>query len=432
MHRILWIGLFGVIASAAFAQQPIQLETTERLDPRMAIAVPPFATAPGLEAYGPNLARVMARDFDFSGMFRIIGPDRYPSKFKRMPVDSGRIDFTAWKQSGAEFLVHGFVSMENDLIKLEFRMYSLVEGQQIVGQRLREVPKWARLMVHQFADEAVRFLDGVPGIASSEIVFSGGDGQNKEIYIADYDGTNAKQVTDHNSISINANVSPDGQRIAYLSYKDRYPWIYVYDRRTGRSIPFSRRVGLNHAPAWSPDGNRLAYVLSKDGNTEIYIKNIDGSGERRLTKNRFADTSPTFSSNGQQIAFISDRAGRPQVYVMNVDGSNPRRLSYQGGSSYDPEWSPNGQFIAYIVEKDGEGLELWMMNADGSGFRPLTQSIGSTESPTWSPDSRHVMFSSSRSGRAQMYTVTIETGVVRRVTGLESLIGEGPSWGPRR
>jgi len=220
----------------------------------------------------------------------------------------------------------------------EFRLYDVLVSQQIVGKRLRTQSKWTRLLAHQFADESVRFLTGVAGVASSEITFSGKSGKAKEIFIADYDGGAVTQVTHHGSISIKPKFSPDGTKIAYLSYKDRYPFLYIYDRLTGKSVPLSRRVGLNHAPAWAPDGNRLALCLSKDGNTEIYVKNADGTGERRLTRDRGSDTSPVFSPDGRQIAFVSDRAGRAHIYVMNEDGTNVRRLSYQGGSSYDPAW----------------------------------------------------------------------------------------------
>jgi TolB protein len=117
---------------------------------------------------------------------------------------------------------------------------------------------------------------------------------------------------------------------------------------------------------------------------------------------------------------------------MGADGSNPRRLSTQGGKSYDPSWSPDGRRIAYVVERSGEGFEIWTMDADGGNAMQLTQSGGSNESPSWSPDSRHVVFGSSRSGTWQLYSVTVDTGVVHPVPNMAGLRCEGPSWGPRR
>ncbi len=427
------LGALVLIAGIADAQQaPVQITTTGGLDRRIKVAVPPFVAGPGMEAYSPMLAQVVANDLDFTGLFTIVPAGQFPPGFAGMPTEIAAIDFGAWRKTPAENLVHGIVRTEANVLVSECRLYDVPEGQQVIGKRLRAESQWVRLLAHQFADEAVRYQSGVAGVASSEIAFSGGQGKVKEIYVADYDAGKVTQVTKHGSISIKPKFSPDGRKIAYMSYKDRYPWIYIFDRQTGTSKVFSKKPGLNHAPAWTPDGTRLAYVLSKDGNTEIYIKSADGVGETRITNNKGGDTGPVFSSDGQQIAFVSDREGRPQVFVMNADGSNQHRITYQGGSSYDPAWSPDGRMIACIVEKDGEGLELWAMNADGSGARPLTQSVGSSESPTWSPDSRHLMFQSSRSGKPQLYTATIETGTVRMVGNLGHLVAEGPSWGPRR
>lgn len=427
------LGALVLIAGLSNAQQaPIQINSNLALDRRIKVAVPPFVAGPGMEAYSPMLAQVVANDLDFTGLFSIVPAGQYPPGFAGLPTEVTAIDFGPWRKTPAENLVHGIVRTEGKVLVSECRLYDVPEGQQVIGKRLRADPQWVRLLAHQFADEAVRYQSGVAGVASSEIAFSGGQGKVKEIYVADYDAGKVTQVTKHGSITIKPKFSPDGRQIAYMSYKDRYPWIYIFDRQTGASRVFSKKPGLNHAPAWTPDGNRLAYVLSKDGNTEIYIKGVDGSGETRITNNKGGDTGPVFSPDGKQIAFVSDREGRPQIFVMNADGGNQHRITYQGGSSYDPAWSPDGRMIACIVEKDGEGLELWAMNADGSGARPLTQSVGSSESPTWSPDSRHVMFQSSRTGKAQLYTATIETGIVRMVGNLGHLVCEGPSWGPRR
>ncbi len=416
----------------ATAQDTVRIQSTGGTDDRFRIAVPPFYADANASAYGRTLATVLAADLDFTGLVSLVPESQFPRGYPGAPADPGMIAFEAWRETPSEFLVYGSVAIEGDSIVTETRLFDVLVSQQVVGKRLKTQQQWARLLAHQFADESIRFLTGVAGVSSSEICFSGGQPGRKEIYIADYDGASVSKVTDHGSISIRPKFSPDGRRIAYLSYKDRFPFIYVYDRQTGISEPFSKHVGLNHAPSWAPDGETLAYVLSKDGNTEIYLKRLGTTSERRLTNDRSSDTGPVFSPDGSQIAFVSDRGGRPQIYVMGADGSNQRRLSIQGGNSYDPSWSPDGRYIAYVVEAQGHGLEIYIMNADGSGARQVTDASGSSESPSWSPDSRHVVFTSRRSGLPQLYTVTADTGIVRRVPNLEHLACEGPSWGPRR
>ena len=424
--------LVVVLGAMAGAQETVRIESQQGIDPRHRIAVPPCAALDAaLEPLARNLAEVLAADLAFSGLFRIVPETEYPMGFLGLTPDVAQLEMDAWRATQAEYIVYGNVREESDQYVAQFRLFDLFSKDQVVGQEVRVERKHPRLAAHRFSEEIIRYLDGVPGIGTSEICFSAGKTGRKEIFVADYDGANAKQVTHHDSISIKPKISPDGNGIAYLSYKDRYSFLYIYDRRTGKSTPLSKEVGLNSAPAWAPDGKRLAMTLSKDGNTEIYLRDPDGGNPERLTKNKCGDTSPTFSPDGSRIAFVSDRGGNPQIYVMARDGSSQQRLSHQGGSSYDPAWSPDGKHIAYVVERRGEGLEVYVMDAEGGNPRRLTNSHGTNESPSWSADSRHVIYMSTRTGRSELWTVVLETGEEQRVPGL-NMACEGPSWGPRR
>jgi len=428
-----WCLTVIVVLCAPLAFGQVEIGTTGQAEGRIPIAIPDFCTAPGQEALGKTMASVLAYDLYFSGIFGIVPPTAYPPNFTGFTRDPQTIDFDAWRGTKAEFLVHVYVVSDANALTAECRLFDVFSGEMVSGKRLStQGEEWHRLVAHQFADEIVRHLTGVPGCASSRICFSGGATGKKEIYIADYDGASVKQITQHGSISILPKFSPDGRRIAYLSYKDRYPFLYVLDLQTGESRPLSKQVGLNVAPAWSPDGNQLAMVQSKDGNNEIYLVNADGSNRRRITDNSATDTSPTFDPTGTKIAFVSERGGAPQIYVMNVDGSNVKRLSYQGGRAFDPVWSPDGAKIAFVIEKPGDGPEIYVMNADGTEAKRLTNSAGSNESPTWSPDSRHVMFASTRSGRWELGAVNVETGEEQRISINAQLAFQGPTWGPRR
>lgn len=429
--RSLWL-VPALIFVAAAAPAQVVIDIHGQADARIPVAVPPLLAQPGLEPLAEEVARVIAYDLAFSGLYVIVPPSGYPSGWTGLPPMPDQIKFEAWRATKAEQLVFGGLRLEGDTIVAELRLFDVFSGQQVVGRAVQASREFVRLIGHRFTEEVIRYVDGVAGIGTSEICFSGGAVGAKEIYVADYDGANMRRVTDHGSISIMPTMSPDGQRIAYLSYKDRYAFLYIYDRRTGQSVPLSKEVGLNAAPSWHPDGNRLAVVLSKDGNTEIYLRNADGSNPVRLTNNKFGDTSPAFSPDGGQIAFVSDRGGAPQIYVMRVDGSDQRRLSVQGGSSYDPEWSPDGKSIAYVVEKRGSGLQIHVMDAaDGGNWRQLTNSPGSNEAPSWSPDSRHVLFTTTRNGRSELYTANVKTGEQQVVPNL-GIRASGSSWGPRR
>jgi len=417
------------VCAPVWAQAPIQIGSRASADRRVSMAVPDFACAPGLESLAKEMSEVISYDLLFTGLFTVLPKTAYPPAFAGFTQDATQIDFNAWRSVKVSYLVYAYVTAEGDNIAAESRMFDVATGTQVVGQRIMSTKDLPRLVAHRFSDEIVRYVDGVPGIATSEICLSRGAEGKKEIYVSDYDGANAKQVTQHGSISIKPKFSPDGGKIAYLSYKDRYPFLYILDRATGKSTPLSKNVGLNAAPGWSPDGKRIAMVLSKDGNPEIYVKNADGSGERRLTNDRAPDSSPTFDPTGTQIAFVSERSGRPQIFAMNADGSNIRRLSFQGGNAYDPVWSPDGKTIAYVAEISGEGFEIYVMNAaDGSDPRRLTDTGGANESPSWSPDSRHIIFASTRFGPYEVWAVNVQPPCEQHRIGP----GQGPYWGPRR
>ncbi len=421
-------------ATWAGAQQPVRIELDRPMDHRIPIAVPPFATPEGHEDLGRELAEVMEYDLEFSGHFQIVPQGEFPPDFQGFTSDATDINFSRWREDGsAEYLVYAHARREGDAVVAECRLFDVIDGVQVVGKRLStDNAEWSRQVAHQFADEIVLYLTGELGIATSQIAFSGVRDGNKEIFVADYDGHRQRAVTNHNSISIRPKMSPSGDRIAYVSYKDRYPFLYILTLSTGESAPLSRRVGLNASPSWAPDGQSLAIVLSMDGHPNIYLIDADGSNLRQLTHERVVDSSPAFHPSGDRIAFVSERSGPPQIFVMDRDGGNVRRVSFQGGSSYDPSWSPNGQYLAYVVAQPGQGYHIYAMEANGANPQRLTTTGRMNESPSWSADSRHIIFASNRTGQKQLWTVNVETGDVRQVPNQGNARNEGPHWGPRR
>ena len=423
-----------LVAGTAFAQA-VEIRPGGRGDTRMPVAVPKVVAAtPDLQSMADEMTQALRYDLEFTGVFRVIPESQFPAGFGGFSTDPSQINFSSWQSTPAELLLYMSITAgPNNRIEAECRLFDIETGAQVVGKQLQGAPGWRRFLAHRFADETLLYVTGVAGVATSQVIFSAStdDPRVKDLYIADYDGAMMRRLTEHNSISINAAVSPDGRRVAYVSFKDRYHFLYVLELETGVSTALSKRVGMNSSPAWHPNGNRLAMVLSKDGNAEIYTIDVDGSNLTRVTNEASLDTSPTWSPDGSRIAFVSDRFGLPQICVMNADGSGVTRLSYQGGSSYDPVWSPDGRYIAYVGVRSGDGQQIYILEVSNpQNFRQLTTDRNN-ESPTWSQDSRHVAFSTTRRGRPELWTVTIETGDQRVIPNL-NLRAQGPTWGPRR
>jgi TolB protein len=281
--------------------------------------------------------------------------------------------------------------------------------------------------MHRLADEIIRALTGEPGIFSTKVAFVGTATGQKEIYTADYDGFNVRQITADKSISMLPRWSPDGRKLMLVSYRGGGgPVLYMKEMDSGGLKRISAREGLNIGAAWAPDGTKLATTLSVDGNPDIYTIDTSGRILERLTNHWGIDVSPSFSPNGQKLAFVSNRSGSPQVYVRDLAGGTEERLTFEGNYNTSPAWSSLDK-IAYTSMNQGR-FEIFSINPDGTQPRQLTEDQGNNEDACWSPDGRYIMFSSSREGGAyHLYMMTANGQNQRRISFFQGQ-QTSPSW----
>src|SRR4029453_3472972 len=273
----------------------------------------------------------------------------------------------------------------------------------------------ARVYAHTISDEIHETQRALRGVARTKLTFdSDRDGERlggtvldrgvKEIYISDYDGENQRRVTTQMSLNINSSWSPDGRSIAYASYRRVQPQIFISNIYQGTLEELTKAPGQNFTPVWSPDGTRVALDSSRDNNFEIYVVNRDGSNLRRLTNHPGPDITPTWSPTGTQIAFTSDRTGSPQIYVVGTDGLGLRQITHESKADR-ATWAPapyNG--IAYAA-RTGPGTDIKILELATGAVRQLTFGEGPNESPSFAPNGRHIAFSSTRTGKTQVYTM---------------------------
>lgn len=245
-----------------------------------------------------------------------------------------------------------------------------------------------RVAAHQFVDDIVQTLTGHKGIATSTIAFVNSRSGRKEIYLADYDGANGRQLTHDNALSVSPALSPNGRRLAYTGYQAGYADIYLIDLSTGARVRLVKFPGTNSGARFSPDGNQLACSVSKDGNPELYVIGLSG-GARRITHTRGSDSSPAWSPDGGEIIYASDEGGAPQLYRIGSSGGSGRLLATGFGYCTEPSWSPDGQRLAFNV-RSGGGFAVAVMDLiNGGGARIVAQG----ENPVWGADSRHLVYS---------------------------------------
>jgi len=246
------------------------------------------------------------------------------------------------------------------------------------------------VLAHRFADDAVAAISGVPGISGSKLVFSAKKAGRKELYVCDYDGSNLRQVTRDNSISVSPSLSADGMRLAYTGYLNGYADIYLIDLPSGRRDKIVSEPGTNTGAAFSPSGDRIACTISAPGNPELFVVPVRGGKGKRLTQSRFVESSPCWSPDGNQILFVSDASGAPQLYVVDAAGGRPQRINTGQAYCVEPDWAPNGNLIAFNV-RDGGRNHVAIYDLRTRSSRILT-SGPNAETPVWGADSQHIVY----------------------------------------
>ena len=248
-----------------------------------------------------------------------------------------------------------------------------------------------RMAAHRFTDDIVETVAGRKGIAGSRIAFVSSRTGRKEIYTADYDGANVRQLTKDGSISVAPALAPDGSKLAYTGYQSGYADIYLIDLASGSRGRIAKFPGTNSGAAFSPDGAQIACTLSKDGNPELYVIGSGGGSARRLTRTRGVESSPTWSPDGSQIIYSSDERGGPQLFRIGAGGGSGQSISTGYNYCTEPSWSPDGRKVAFTARTGG--FSIAVKDLEGGATNLLT----SGEDPAWGADSRHLIFSSGSS-----------------------------------
>ena len=244
-----------------------------------------------------------------------------------------------------------------------------------------------RQCAHQFSDDIVETLTGTKGIATSKIAFVSNRSGAKEIYIADYDGANAVQLTRDGAISVSPAISPDGRRVAYTGYQSGYADIYLIDTSSGARSRILKFPGTNSGASFSPEGGRIACTLSRDGNPELYIAAANGGGATRLTRTRGVESSPTWSPSGTEIIYSSDDRGGPQLFRISAAGGSGRLVPTGFSYCTEPSWSPDGSKVAFTARQGGFNIALVDL---ASG---MTRILAQGQDPAFGPNSRHIIYS---------------------------------------
>ena len=424
--------MFAAVAYAPPALAALQIRIDQGVTEPIPIAIPDFL---GGGNSGRDIAQVVRADLDRSGLFRALDPRSYIETITDINVPPR---FGDWRTIQAQGLVTGqAVTQADGRLRVDFRLWDIFGESQMVGLQYATTPENWRRIAHLVSDAIYERITGEKGYFDTRIVFISESGpklnRRKRLAVMDQDGANPVFLTQGDYLVLTPRFNPTAQMIAYMSYIQGKPRVYLFDLESGRQEMLGNFPNMTFSPRFSPDGKSVVMALENNGNSDIYSMDLATRTVRRLTDDPGIDTAPSYSPDGRQITFESNRGGSQQIYVMNADGSGVHRISFGIGRNGTPVWSPRGDLIAFT--KIAEGVfEVGVMRPDGSGERLLTTGW-QDEGPTWAPNGRVIMFTrtfetraNGEGGGSQIWSVDITGRNERRV--LSPGDASDPAWSP--
>jgi TolB protein len=414
--------LLALIWLPLAARAQLSIEITGVGAQRIPIAIVPFA---GEAALPPGISTIVRADLERSGLFRGLElPPIVPE-----PTEATNVNYAEWRSRLADALLVGSVQQRPDgKFEVRFRLHDVVKQQPLGGIAYTLGKEQTRATAHRISDFVYEKLTGEKGVFSTRIAYVVKRGNRYELQIADYDGANAETALASFEPIISPVWSPDGKRLAYVSFENKKPVVYIHSLADGKRRVLANFKGSNSAPAWAPDGSRLAVALSREGGTQLFMINADGSGVRRLASSTAIDTEPRFSPDGQWIYFTSDRGGSPQVYRMPAGGGEPERITFQGSYNVSPRISPDGKTLAYITRNEESKFQVALLDLTSRQVQILTDD-DRDESPSFAPNGRMIIYATVIGERGVLSAVSADGRVKQRLSATTGDVRE-PAWGP--
>jgi TolB protein len=411
---------FSLIHSNAFAIETIEISGggTKQIN----IAVMPYKEI-AQDKTNSRMHQIIAADLYRSGFFRPLEVEGLVNK----PSILSEINYPEMTAIEAQVMTLGQIEINNNRMKVNWFLVDINKKTILTTMEFSGPVAQYRAIAHKISDTIYEKLTGIPGVFSTKISYISKNKGRYSLNIADADGFNVQSVVGSPQPLISARWSPDGSKIAYVSFEKKKPIIYIQSLVTGQRAIVANFKGNNSSPSWSPDGKRLAIVLTYSANSQIFLIDPDGSNLKPLIQSAHIDTEPVWSPDGKWIYFTSDRGGRPQIYKVSSGGGEPQRISFEGNQNLNPNVSPDGKTLTYVMQEEGR-FRVVLHDLQTGQITKITDGPFD-EAPKFSPNGHVILYAHKINGSGELSTVSID-GVVRQSFNIHADDIREPAWGP--
>ncbi len=422
-----WTAALLAMLLPAMAKAELVIEITGGAEAAIPVAVVPFAWG-GSGSPPEDVARIITENLTRTGQFQALPR----SEFIESPTQQSEVRFANWRALGVDNLIVGQVEPDGDRFRVRFELLDVFTGSRMTGRSFRVGRDALRTVSHVISDEIYETLLDRPGAFNTRIAYvamqdRGGERQWRLI-IADADSHDPQTILTSSEPLMSPAWSPDGSKLAYVSFESRRSEIYIQNIASGERERIAGGDGINSSPAWSPDGRRLAVALSRGGQTDIYVVDVASGDMRRLTDHHSIDTEPTWAPDGRMIYFTSDRAGNPQIFRIGANGGTPQRVTFEGSYNASPTISPDGRRMAMVHRTDA-GFRIAVKELNDNGSVRVISRGSQDESPSFAPNGAMVLYATRANGRAVLGTASL-FGDARQVMSTDGERIREPAWSP--